>query len=268
VTGAVLDHVAIGTRDLTDGWQLFGGVLGGTWAYGGDSAGFWWGQLSFAAGAKIELITPIAPSVAHGSGPAGSAPPNTGFLERFLATRGPGPHHYNFIVPDIERTLASVASLGIEPVQVRLGNPRWKEAFLHPRDAYGIVIQVAEQSGPPPRRAPPAGLPPPGPATEFARAEQHVHDLDGAVRLFRDVLGGEVASADGLGQPAAAELAWPNGARLRLVQAPAPDPAGPRPAGAAGRLVFSRDGAGFSQAERQRAADLARRLGVSVQLGD
>jgi len=88
----VLDHLAIGTPALTDGWELFGGVLGGTWAYGGDSPGFWWGQLSFAAGPKIELMTP-------------TGGPDAAFLERFLASRGAGPHHLNFLVSDIEATL-------------------------------------------------------------------------------------------------------------------------------------------------------------------
>ena len=72
----ILDHLAIGTRALTDGWQLFGGVLGGTWAYGDDSPGYWWGQLAFAAGPKIELLTPTG-------GPGGA------FLDRFLAARRP-----------------------------------------------------------------------------------------------------------------------------------------------------------------------------------
>jgi len=49
----ILDHLAIGTPALADGWELFGGVLGGTWVYGGDPPGFWWGQLEFAAGPKI-----------------------------------------------------------------------------------------------------------------------------------------------------------------------------------------------------------------------
>jgi hypothetical protein len=42
VTGAVLDHLAVGTGTLADGWDLFGGVLGGAWAYGGHAPGFWW----------------------------------------------------------------------------------------------------------------------------------------------------------------------------------------------------------------------------------
>ena len=31
---AVLDHLAIGTPALPDGWDLFGGILGGPWAGG------------------------------------------------------------------------------------------------------------------------------------------------------------------------------------------------------------------------------------------
>src|SRR3984893_1360009 len=90
---AVLDHLAIGTPALTDGWELFGGVLGGTWAYGGDSPGYWWGQLEFAAGPKIELLTPTGGS-------------DAAFLERFLATRGASPHHFKFIVTELEACVA------------------------------------------------------------------------------------------------------------------------------------------------------------------
>src|SRR5579863_9405715 len=139
---AILDHLAIGTAALGGGWELFGGVLGGTWAYGGNSAGFWWGQLKFAAGPKIELLTP-------------TGGPDAAFLDRFLDARGAGPHHLNFLVSDIEETLALVRASGIEPVGVNLAHPGWKEAFLHPRDAHGIVIQVAQQARTPPPSAPP-----------------------------------------------------------------------------------------------------------------
>ena len=110
---------------------------------------------------------------------------------------------------------------------MRLDSPNWKEAFLHPRDAYGIVIQVAQQSGKPPLLAAPAELPAPGPACAFALIEHHVSDLDGATRLFRDVLDGEIASRAPAGDHQAAELTWRNGARLRLVQDLPPAAAGP-----------------------------------------
>ncbi len=251
---AVLDHVAIGAHELTDGWHLFGRLLGGAWAYGGDSSGFWWGQLRFSTGPKIELLKP-------------SGGPDAAFLERFLAVRGPGPHHFNFIVPDIGATLSRVRAAGIEPVQVNVGNPTWKEAFLHPKDAFGIVVQVAEQSGQPPAPAPPAELPAPGSATAFALIEHQVANLEGALLLFAGALDGEVVDLVDGADAAAAELVWVNGARLRLVQqAGAATEAVPPGGGALSYLRFAREATPFTESERSRAADLAHRLGVPLQL--
>jgi methylmalonyl-CoA/ethylmalonyl-CoA epimerase len=252
----VLDHVAIGTRTLADGWDLFGGLLGGSWVYGGNSPGFWWGQLQFPSGPKIELLTP-------------TGGPDAAFLERFLTTRGASPHHLNFIVPDINATLSRVRAAGIEPVQVSLQSPKWKEAFLHPKDAYGIVVQVAEQSGKPPDLAPPAELPPPGARSAFALVEHRVSDVDGALRLFADALEGEVVGRPDTADASAAELTWDNGARLRLVR-PTSTGGGtaPRRDGGLRHLRFLRDEGQFTPAERSQAADLAGRLGVTVQLGE
>ena len=241
---AILDHFAIGApAPLADGWELFAGVLGGAWAYGGDSPGYWWGQLEFASGPKIELLTP-------------TGGPDAAFLERFLAARGAGPHHFNFLVTDIGETLARVRAHGIEPVGVNLANPGWKEAFLHPRDAHGIVIQVAQQSSP--SRSPrPAELPPPGPPARFDLIEHHVSDLDGAVRLFREVLDGRL-EASGAGT---AELTWPDGKRIRLVSE-----AGLPLGGALHHIGFTRTVAGFSPQVRERAGVLAKHLGLAVEL--
>jgi methylmalonyl-CoA/ethylmalonyl-CoA epimerase len=254
VSTTVLDHVAIGTRTLTDGWELFGGVLGGHWVYGGDSPGFWWGQVQFGAGPKIELLRPTAGR-------------DSEFLERFLTSHGPGPHHLNFIVSDIGATLSRVRALGIEPVGVSLLSANWKEAFLHPRDAHGIVVQVAQQAGPPPQLDPPAGLPAPGPPCVFALVEHHVADIEGATRLFAAALEGEVVGRYSEAGVATAELMWHNGARLRLVQAaPESDGPGPPRPGRLARLHFSRNGMPFAPADRSRAEDLSGRLGVSLAL--
>lgn len=237
----VLDHVAIGTWNLTDGWELFGGLLGGTWAYGGDSPGYWWGQLKFAGGPMIELLTP-----------AGG--PDAGFLERFLSRSGAGPHHLNFHVPDIEATLARVRDAGIEPVGVDLSHDRWKEAFLHPKTAHGIVIQVAQQSGPGPRPPAPTGLPAPGAPSALTLVEHRVADLDGAVLLFERVLDGEVVRRDA----GAAELSWPGGGSIRLVRSAADQ------LGAVGDLHFTRPAGPFGAKDEAHAQDLAKRLGISL----
>ncbi len=241
---ATLDHLAIGTPVLTDGWDLFAGILGGTWAYGADSAGYWWGQLRFGAGPKIELLT-------------STGGPGAAFLERFLAARGAGPHHFNFLVSDIEDTLARVRAFGIEPVGVNLANPNWREAFLHPRSAHGIVIQVAQPAGTPPASPPPRELPPPGPSARFDLIEHHVSDLDRAVRLFREVLDGRIEET-GAGTAA---LTWPGGKRIRLVRRD-----GLPRGGALHRLRFTRLADAYGAQERERAGLLAKRLGLTVEL--
>lgn len=239
----ILDHLAIGTPVLDEGWELFGGILGGTWAYGGDSPGYWWGQLEFAAGPKIELLTP-------------DGGPDAAFLDRFLASRGAGPHHFNFLVTDIEEALARVRAAGIEPIGADLSNPSWREAFLHPRSAHGIVVQIAQQAGAPDCPAPP-GLPEPGPPARFDLIEYHVGDLDGAVRLFRDVLDGQPGPA-GAGT---AELAWPGGKRIRLVREE-----GLPLGGGLRRIRFTRAAGVFSSHDHQRADLLAKHLGLTLEL--
>ena len=240
---AVLDHLAIAPSALTDGWDLFGGMLGGTWAYGGDSPGFWFGQLRFAAGPKIELLTP-------------SGGPDSAFLERFLAGHGPGPHHLTFVVADIEQMLARVRDFGIEPVGVNLASPVWKEAFLHPRSAHGIVVQVAQQAGAPDTPAP-HELPPPAPPARFDLIEHHVGDLDGATRLFRDVLDGQPGAAGAR----SAELTWPGGKRIRLVRED-----GLPNGGRLHHVGFTRVTGAFGAQDRERAGLLAKRLGLAVEL--
>ena len=240
---AVLDHLAIGTRTLTDGWDLFGGVLGGRWAYGGDSPGFWWGQLNFGAGPKIELLTP-------------TGGPDAAFLERFLAARGAGPHHFNFIVDYIGEALARIRAVGIEPIGINLADPYWKEAFLHPRAAHGIVIQVAQQTGSP-RSPAPRELPEPGPPTSFDLIEHRVSDLAGATRLFRDGLDGQLEAAS----DQAAELTWPDGKRIRLVRED-----GLPLGGVLHRIRFTRTAGAVSAQDAEHAGLLAKRLGLMVDL--
>jgi len=240
---AVLDHLAIGTTALADGWELFGGLLGGTWAYGGNSPGFWWGQLKFPAGPKVELLTP-------------TGGPEAAFLERFLAAHGAGPHHFNFVVSDIDATLTDIRALGIEPVGVNLSNPRWKEAFLHPRNAHGIVIQVAQQAGSP-TVAPPAEFPVPGAPTRLEEIEHHVGDLADATRLFTEALGGRLEAAD----DDTAELTWSGGRRIRLMREE-----GLPLGGSLHHIRFARAEGAFSAQDRERAGLLAKRLGVTVEL--
>src|SRR5580658_6658242 len=147
---AVLDHLAIGTTALTDGWDLFGGVLGGTWVYGDDSPGFWWGQLSFAAGPKIELLTP-------------TGGPDAAFLERFLTAHGAGPHHFNFIVSDIEATLGRTRAVGpLRPDRAPRQRPRRRDAAVLRGPGRPARLRYRGRCRADLARRPPASAGPPG----------------------------------------------------------------------------------------------------------
>jgi hypothetical protein len=97
----------------------------------------------------------------------------------------------------------------------------------------------------------------PGPSSRLDLIEHHVGDLDGAVRLFRDVLDGQL-EADGTG---AAELTWPGGKRLRLVRED-----GLPLGGALHHVRFTRAAGAYRPQDRQRAAGLAANLGLTVEL--
>ena len=209
---AVLDHVAVAVERWADAWPRYAVDLGGSWNSGGLNIGFGPAQLRFANGARVEVLQPWQPE----SNP---------FLRRFLDTNGPGPHHLTFKVADLPAALDAVRAGGFDPIGVDLSDPTWQEAFLHPRQATGVVVQLAQAAAdwtapapegfPAHRRHPPAAL---------DHVTHVVADLDGALVLFRDLLGGSVErsgdAGPGLGS---VDLRWSGPLGLRLV-GPAGEP--------------------------------------------
>ena len=130
IEGAKLDHVAFGAHRISDGLELLVGRLGGRPHHGGPGPGFRGAQWEFGGGGRIEIIEP--------DGPDG------GFLHRFLAARGPGIHHVTFKVPDIYRAADAARARGYDVVGFNDAFEGWKEMFLHPGQAQGIVVQMAQ----------------------------------------------------------------------------------------------------------------------------
>jgi methylmalonyl-CoA/ethylmalonyl-CoA epimerase len=124
------DHVAIGVPHVAAVSPFLVGELGGHPCGSGPGVGFRWWQWEFARGGRLEILEP--------DGPPG------GFMHRFLEKHGPGLHHVTFKVPVIEEATRRAESLGYEIVGFDDSWPSWKEAFLHPKQALGIVVQLAE----------------------------------------------------------------------------------------------------------------------------
>ena len=204
-SGPVLDHVAVAVEAWAQAWPRYVLQLGGRWASGGRNVGFAPAQLAFANGARLEVLEPWEPQA-------------NPFLRRFLDHSGPGPHHLTFKVPDIEAALGAVEAAGFSPVSVDLSDPGWKEAFLHPRQAGGIVVQLAQAAGywesPPPEGFPRPGEPP----AALCHVTHVVADLEGAIELFGDILAGTVERHP-VHPPDVdtATVRWPGPLALRLV---------------------------------------------------
>ena len=125
-----VDHIAMATWDARGQARLLTEVLGATFFEGGDetNAGFRWLQFQLPGG-KIEVLEPL-----H----------RDGFLYRFLTKRGEGLHHVTLYVSDLASAIPTLESAGYAPVDVNLTHAEWKEAFLHPRDTSGVLIQLAQ----------------------------------------------------------------------------------------------------------------------------
>ena len=135
----LFDHVAIGMPKMADAAPFLSGALGGIPDSGYPIGAFTWGTYRFEGGGSIEILEPRGAS---------------GFLHRFLAERGPGIHHVTFKVPSLDEVCARAEAAGYDVVGRDDSDVTWKEAFLHPKQALGIVVQFAEPGPSPGRRRP------------------------------------------------------------------------------------------------------------------
>ena len=126
----LFDHVACGVRRMDVIAVLLERELGGTPHRGGPGQGFRGAQWAFDGDGRLELIEP-------------DDEPG-GFLHRFLDSRGPGIHHVTFKVPDLHAARDRAGALGFDVVGFNDEHPEWKECFLRPKQAGGIVVQMAE----------------------------------------------------------------------------------------------------------------------------
>ena len=209
-----LDHIAVAAEAWSDLWPRYRGDLGGEWVGGGPTIGFASAQVRYANTMRLEVLEPHAVD-------------RNDFLRRFLDRNGPGPHHLTFKVKDIRAALAEADAAGFEPVSVDLRDPHWQEAFLHPKQARGVVVQLAQSDHGEDEgegdggwdQAEPDGFPEPRitPAS-LDRIVHLVASLDDGLALFAGLLAGleqDRGEEEGLRW---VDLAWPGPGRIRLAE--------------------------------------------------
>ena len=203
-----LDHVAVAVERHALVWSRYAGELGARWRSSGVGPGFSPAQVGFEGGMRLEVLAPARID-------------ENDFLRRFLDRNGPGPHHLTFKVGDLRAALRLVDEAGFRPVAVDLSSdPHWLEAFLHPRDALGVVVQLAQAAGPGWETPTPEGYPPPPPGgtATLVHIGHCVADLGAGLSFFSGLLGGRET---GRGQDRGSrwiDLAWPGPGRIRLLE--------------------------------------------------
>lgn len=126
------DHIAIGMERMADAPAVLVGRLGGVPYSGGPGGGFRWAAWTFEGGGCIEVIEPAGAD---------------GFVHRFLAARGPGLHHVTFKVSSLAEAAARAEAQGYRLVGRDESDPDWLVAYLHPKEALGIVVQLGQSGG-------------------------------------------------------------------------------------------------------------------------
>lgn len=126
-----IDHVSIAVRDLEKARVFFLEGLGGRELFCAPVPGqkFRWTTVELGRSCFIELIDPLE---------------KDGFLHRFLERRGEGPHHITLQVDNLQETHRILQEKGIPTFGYGEPFPGWKEFYIHPRDAFGTLLQFAE----------------------------------------------------------------------------------------------------------------------------
>jgi methylmalonyl-CoA/ethylmalonyl-CoA epimerase len=126
-----IDHISLAVKDFEKARRFLTDILG---AVPGaretdETMKFTWEIFSLGDLSRFELITPTG---------------EDSFINGFLKNREGGFHHITLEVPDLDKAREL---LNKEQIPFFEGNDYggvWKEIFIHPRDAFGMLVQLSE----------------------------------------------------------------------------------------------------------------------------
>ncbi len=126
-----IDHIAIAVSDYDRAFRFFSLLLGGVPGTSSqvDGMNYFWQNLYLGDLSRLELLRPTGPG---------------SFLDGFLAKKEGGVHHMTLQTPDIKKAKATLESSGIPYFGYHEYGDYWKELFIHPKNAFGVLIQIAE----------------------------------------------------------------------------------------------------------------------------
>ncbi len=128
-----INHIGLATESIADALKVFGDGLG--LAVSGEDE---------VPGDNVRVVfAPVGESRFEFLEPVGAEGP----LHKFLEKRGPGIHHICLEVEDLSGMLQHLDALGIELIdrEPRPGAHGTMVAFIHPKSANGILVELVEK---------------------------------------------------------------------------------------------------------------------------
>ncbi len=128
-----IDHIGIAVNNLDEALALYRDALGLQVTHTADEPEQRVRVAFLPRGnSEIELLEPY---------------PGEGPVRKFMEKRGEGMHHICLAVDDIEAALARLAASGVQLIDEtpRLNSRGHKIAFIHPKGAHGVLIELYQQ---------------------------------------------------------------------------------------------------------------------------
>ncbi len=125
-----IERVVIAVRELETGMEFFGFLLDTTFRKLPELKGM--GVRAAVSPSGIELLAPTTPDSEVG---------------KFIARQGEGVFMVSFRAHDLESARTELASRGLKPFYEVEPVEGMKEVQFHPRDTFGVLVQLAEYPG-------------------------------------------------------------------------------------------------------------------------
>ena len=126
-----IDHVSLAVKDIDKAHKFFTTLFGAIPGVGAEDGNmkYSWQLYSLGDLSRIELLSPTG---------------NGSFLDNFLSNKDGGVHHITLQVPDIRKAISVLDKNDIPYFGHHEYGDAWKELFIHPKDAFGVLIQLSE----------------------------------------------------------------------------------------------------------------------------
>ena len=126
-----IDHVSLAVRDYESARSFFEKIMGAVSGASAEDSNleYFWHIFTIGDMSRLELITPSG----EGS-----------FLKNFLREKEGGVHHITLETPDIHETKRLLEENNVPYFGFSEGPEIWSELYIHPTDAFGVLIQIAQ----------------------------------------------------------------------------------------------------------------------------